>query len=281
MAQNYATTASKKVDERFKRKSLTDAIVNHGYDLEWSGAKTVRVYSVDTVAETDYTRTGSNRYGDTTELGTEAQDLTLTQDKGTSYSIDRGNMEDSMYAQEVGKSLARQTDQVYIPNTDAYRLGVLAAAATTNDAIVDAATEVTAENAYTILLNAGEMLDDADVPVPEEGRVAYVSPKFYKLLKLDDNFIKNSDLGQKKLITGQIGEADGAAIVKASSKLMPENVDLILVHKSVLISPKKIDSHKVHDNPPGINGKLVEVRRYFDAFVLGQKTDGIAIHTTA
>jgi N4-gp56 family major capsid protein len=277
MAQNYAETSSRKVDERFKKAALSESLVDSSYDVEFNGNKTVTVYDVDVVPEGDYTRAGISRYGTPVELGTGTQDLVMSQDKGTTYTIDRGNYSDSQYVTEAGKSFRRQTDEVYIPNTDMYRFAKVAAAAVANDAVVDDDVETSETTAYTILLDAGVELDEKKVP--ENKRVAYVTPVFYKFLKKDDSFIKNSELGQKKLITGQVGEVDGAAIVKVPTSLMPANVDLILARKGSLIAPHKIDTHKIHKDAPGISGWLIEVRRYFDAFVLKNKADGIAIHS--
>jgi N4-gp56 family major capsid protein len=275
---NPATTASKKVDEVFVKESLTETqLVDKSYDAEWNGNKTVTVYGVDVVEEGNYTMSGTNRYGTPTELGTEPQDLEITQDKAFTYTIDRRNWSDQQYVTEVGKSLARQTRQVMVPNTDSYRLAKLAAVAAGNLAVVDAEIATSAETAYSILLDAGVELDDKEVP--DDGRIAYISSGFYKFLKLDNNFIKSGDLSQKTLIRGQIGEVDGVAIIKVPKGRMPANVDLILTRKKTLLSPKKIDSHKVHKDAPGINGWLVEGRRYYDAFVLKNKAAGIVIHT--
>ena len=52
MAVNLASKYEKKVDERFKLKSLTQSAVNTEYD--WNGTNSINVYSVPTVAMNDY-----------------------------------------------------------------------------------------------------------------------------------------------------------------------------------------------------------------------------------
>ncbi len=297
MAVNLASAYSKSVDERFKLKALTGSVVNQGMRLKWSGVQTVTVFSVDTVAETNYDRAGStdtnHRYGVASNLGNTKQDYTLSQDKAFTFVIDGADLSDSQFTFEAGAALGRQINEVAIPNTDAYRLGKFAIAAGgalsgtgaggTGQKGQLSGTATSASNAYTILLDAGVELDEAKVP--SDGRVAFVTPNFYKFLKLDNNFIKASDLGQKTLITGQIGEVDGVAIVKVPTTYMPKftsggnkSVDMILVHKAVMVSPVKLANYKTHKNPPGIDGYLVEGRRYFDAFVLKAKEKGISIH---
>ena len=66
MAINYADKHAQQIDERFTAGSITEAVVNKDYDFV--GVKTVKVHSVPTVALNDYKRTGSNRYGEPTEL---------------------------------------------------------------------------------------------------------------------------------------------------------------------------------------------------------------------
>lgn len=109
----------------------------------------------------------------------------------------------------------------------------------------------------------------------------HVSPNFYKLIKLDDTFIKASDLGQQTLMKGQVGEIDGLPVVLTPTSYMPENVEFFITHKIATTSPVKLEDYKIHDNPPGINGKLVEGRIRYDAFVLDNKKKAIYVHKKA
>lgn len=302
MAQNYAQAYAAKVDERFKLKSLTDSVINKGIRLSWSGVKTVTVYDVDTVAESDYDRDGStntlSRYGTLANLGNGTTDYTLSQDKAFTFSIDKADLNDQQMVMEAGKALRRNLDEVSIPNTDIYRLkqfAITAGGALTGTGnggtgqVVAAGTDTSATNAYETLLDAGVKLDEAKVP--QDGRVAFVSPTFYKFLKLDDNFIKASDLGQKMLINGQVGEVDGVKIVKVPTNYLPkfagatsgkyQQVDMVLVHDKVMVSPVKLADWRVHKDPQGVSGWVVESRRYYDAFVMSQKNKAIAIHFNA
>lgn len=81
------------IDERFKIASITDAAVNSNY--EFDDVNRINIYSVDTADLNGYDRTASgNRYGTPTELGNAVQALTLTQDKGFTFTIDCGNYND-------------------------------------------------------------------------------------------------------------------------------------------------------------------------------------------
>jgi N4-gp56 family major capsid protein len=270
MAQNLASKYSSKVDERFALKSLTEAATHQDYD--WDGVKTVSIYNISTSAMNNYTRTGAGRYGTVNELDDTVTTYTLSQDRSFTFSIDAGNQEDSLNVRDAGKALARQNDEVVVPEIDTYRLTKWQAAAVAN-AGQSVATDITASNAYVSFLQATAYLDDNKVP--QDGRIAFVTPKFYNFLKQDNTFIKASELAQNMLITGQVGEVDGVAIVKMPTSYFPVKTPFIVVHKSAMCAPKKLQDYKIHENPPGINGNLVEGRIYYDAFILTSRVKAV------
>lgn len=275
MAVNLASKYEQKVDERFKLKSLTESAVNREYD--WAGVNTINVYSIPTVAMNNYTKSGTSRYGIAAELDNTVQTMTLTRDRSFTFTIDRANYQDTQMVMEAGKALARQIDEVIVPEIDTYRLAVMSAAAVANGHTQTQA--ISASNAYSSLLNGNEFLDEDKVPVT--GRIAFVTPAFYNFLKLDSSFIKASDIAQNLLINGQVGEVDGVKIVKVPSVYLPANTAFILVHPSATVAADKLEDYKTHDNPPGINGWLVEGRIRYDAFVLENKKNALYTHKTA
>lgn len=274
MAVNLASKYEKKVDERFKLKSLTESVVNHDYD--WSGVNAITVYSIPTVAMNDYTKSGVNRYGAAAELDNTLQTMTLTRDRAFTFTIDRGNYQDTQMVMQSGKALARQIDEVIVPEIDTYRLSTIAAAAVANGHTATAA--VTKDNAYTTILAGTEKLDDKKVP--QGGRLLYVTPAFYNLIKLSPDFIKSTEIAQKMLVNGQVGEIDGMKVIKVPSSYMPANTPFIIAHPVATVAANKLEDYKTHDNPPGINGWLVEGRKRYDAFVLDNKKNALYAHKT-
>lgn len=272
MAIEYAAKYSGKVDERFTIASLTNQAVNNDYDFV--DVNVVKVYSVPTVELGDYTTEGTSRYGTPEDLGNSVQTLTLSQDKAFTFVIDRKAEDDTMGAMQAGRALRRQVDEVIIPTVDKYRLKVMAESAGGTGS-----GAVSKTNAYDAFLSGTNALLDAGVPTT--GRVAFVSPAFYKAIKQDSSFILASDAAQNMLITGSVGIVDGVNIVPVPTSYLPENVAFILTHRVATAAPVKLESYKIHDNPPGINGKLVEGRIRFDAFVLNNKKGAVYVHKTA
>lgn len=271
MAINYAEKYSPQVDERFKLGSLTTALVNHAYD--WLGVATVKVYSVPTAEMNDYTLTGSNRYGTPAELNNEVQEMTLAKDRSFTFTIDKKSEDDTMGVMAAGAALARQIDEVAIPEIDTYRISKLVAGAPTANVIKDIA--VTKANAYEKFLAVQEILDNKKVPTG--GRICMCTPGYYNMLKLDEAFTKKGDMATKIAINGLVGEVDGVYIVKAPKSYFPENVNFLITNPIVMPAPIKLTEYKIHDDAPGISGHLVEGRIRYDAFVLDQKKDAIGV----
>lgn len=277
MAQNYASAYLDKIDERFSIDSVTNDIVNKGMRLEFNGKNSVTIYNVNTVAENDYVRSGAWRYGALVELGTGTQTFTLSQDKSATWTIDRGNLEDSMMAQEVAKSVKRQVREVAVPAVDIYTLATAAAFAVANSQGATAA--FTSSTYYTDLQTQKAALVDALVPT--ENIHVFMSQTTYNGLHNDSNFKVASDGAYRDVKTGTINQVDGMTIHVVPSSYMPSNVGFLFVADNVLVRPTKFDSVRTHENPPGIDGWLVEYRRYYDVFIPTNAGKAIRYHKVA
>lgn len=271
MAINLATKYSTQVDEVIRKGALTDAGVNN--DVDFVGARTVKVYSMGTAPLNDYSASGSNRYGTPTELQDATQEMTMSQAKSFSFTIDKTNAVDSPEGvRDAGKALRREIDTMIIPEIDRYRLAVFA-----NKAGTKTYTENTAANAYTTFLAANTAITDEEFPT--EGRVAFCTAKFIELLKRSSEFTRNTELAQDKIIfKGQVGECDGVAIIAVPGRRMPAGVSFIITHPICAPAPVKLQDYKIHADPPGIAGHLVEGLVYHDCFVFDNKKVGISVN---
>lgn len=222
-------------------------------DYEFTGVATVNVYSVPTAAMNDYGRTGANRYGTPEELQNTVQSMTLTKDRSFAFTIDRGNKLQTQMVMDAGKALSRQLKEVITPEYDTYVFRKLAEAAVDNGKYAN--TTVTKSNAYEVFLAAQEAMGDANVP--DSGRIAFCSYKFANMLKQDSAFMKYSNQSQEMIIKGVLGEVDGTKIVKVPKSRLPRDCSFVLVHPIASVAPKQLEDYKIHDNPPGISGWLV------------------------
>ena len=275
MAVNYAEKFSDIIDEELSKESLTDGAINKDYDFD--GVNKVNVYSIPTVPLNDYDMNAeTNRYGKPTELGNDVQTLELKQDKSFTFSIDRRNANDTMMAMSAAKALARQIKDVVTPTIDKYRIQKLTEGAHEEHIKKETLTTTTA---YSAFLEGSMVLFDAKVPTA--GRIAFVTPAFYKMIKLDKNFVSSGDKGQEIAINGAVGKIDNTTIIVAPTDYFVAGTNFIICHPMAMTSPIKLADYKQHENPQGINGWLVEGRIYFDAFVLDKKKKAIYVSKQA
>lgn len=270
-AVNYAEKYSQKVDERFALASITEAAINREYDFD--GVNTINVYSIPTSPLNNYTINGISRYGTPEELGNAKQTMVLSQDKSFTFTIDRRSYDDTMMTQEAGRALRREVDEVIIPTIDTYRLTKIVGGAGTTAT----PAAITKDNAYTMFLKGVTTLLDNKVPMA--GSIAYISSNFYTQIRLDPAFIKSGDMSQDMLVRGQVGMVEGVSLIYAPTVYLPENVEFLLTNRIATVAAEKITDYRIHDNPPGINGWLVEGRIYYDAFVLDNKNKAIYVHS--
>lgn len=243
-------------------------------DYQFKGGKTFTIYSLPVVQMNDYTRSGDQRYGVPTDLSRSVQNLEVTRDRSFTFIIDKGDKLQSEMVSDAGRALARQIREVVVPEFDTYVFKTLADSACAAGNYSNSV--LTKSNAYAAFLTGMERLGDNKVPC--KGRVAFCSYRFANLLKQDAAFVKYGDASQDMLSHGVIGEVDGCRIVKVPSNHLPSGTAFIITHAMAAAAPQQLEEYKIHDNPPGISGYLVEGRFIYDCFVLNEKLNAVYYH---
>lgn len=278
MAQNYAASHLNAVDERVYLESLTmDVFDSKSIRLDFNGKNSVTIYNVDTVAENDYVRSGLSRFGALVELGTGTQTLTLSQDKSFSFSIDRGNYEDSMMVTESAKAIKRQVREVSVPATDVYNLGIASAYAIANSQGVVAGSAVAYNTVYSLILAQQAAL--TELKYSKQGRTLWITPTVLNLLKRDPEFKQDCDTSYADNKKGVVGMVDGLTIKEVPASMLVTNFQFMITCKETLVAVNKFDMVRTIDNDKDVDGWICQGRRYHDCFVLGQKATGIRIYT--
>lgn len=270
MAVNLASKYEKQFEAAFKPNAYFEGKTNTKYTFE--GAKKIFIYSPVTTPLADYTRSGSNRYGTPTEMDTALQGLELSQDKGFTKTLDRGNYTDSMLAISAGNWMTEQIKGVVTPTVEKYGMKVWSKQA---GKTIAASAALSKSNVSETLADLDQALTDAFVPT--DGRYLYIPASVFKLLKLSPEFVGIDSLGAKAIGKGEVGEYMGARVVVLPSSYFPAGAKALLARKESILLPRKISTFKTHQNPPGIDGWLMEGRVYYDAFVLGAKSAGVAV----
>ena len=265
-------------DEKFSQESKRELLTNK--DFSWDGAHTVKIYKVTTSKMNDYGRTGPSpgewsRYGAVESLDATTEEMTIKKDRSFTFAIDKLDEDETAQQLAAASALERQEREVVIPEVDTYVYGVMCEKAGNKPAGKD----LTAENIYTEVLAASEALDDAGVP--ETGRVLVVTPAVYALMKKCKDITVETDIGNDLRLKGVIARLDGMDIQKVPAARLPEKFGFMVAHPCATVAPVKLEDYKIHSDPPGISGDLVEGRIVYDAFVLENKAKAIYYQETA
>ena len=272
MAVNLAVKYASQLDQLWTHASYTDAWINKKYDFD--GVKTVNVYTATTVVPIDYSRTSTgDRFGGNNELQDVVTAYTLTNDKSFKIVIDRGNYEQGMRAKKAGEVMRAEMNEQIIPMIDKNRLAAAAAGAAAVSQTVAKSTD-----AYSDTLDLGVYLDEAKCPL--EGRVLFVSPAFYKDIKLAiTKEIEANGYNDKLLGKGFVGTLDGVPVVKVPTSYFPAGVLAILVHRDSLLGVRQITETRIKTDSEFVSGSILLGRFIFDSFILHGKEKGVAAIT--
>lgn len=272
MSIDLVTKFAPYTDEKFKAESKISLLTNQ--DFDFVGARIVKIYKISTAEMNDYIRHpvsdyAASRYGTAKDLDATTESFEMTRDRSFTFTIDKLDADETNQQLTAAKALARQLREVVIPEVDAYTYKVMATKAGNKpDAVA-----LTAENIYTEILKASKALDDEEVP--ETDRQLVVSPEVYQLMKRCKDITMETEIGNDLRIRGVIANLDGANVIKVPAVRLPEHFGFMLAHPSATVAPTKLADYKIHQDPPGISGDLVEGRIVYDAFVLDNKTKAI------
>lgn len=279
---NLATKYSPKVVDKFYLDSVVLGKTSKEYD--WDGVQSVKVWTINTYDPTDYNKPANDnaistfhaRYGNTYEVADTIQTMTLTQDKAVSLSVDKGNNTEQMLIKNSGKVLALEMREKFIPMFDKYCLSVWGDPANcgtvTELASPSKSNILDAISAHvTAIRNKFATVDDA---------YCFIGETEYAMLLNAPEFINynNPTFAPQHLEKGVMGKVRGLQIVPVPDSYFTDtNINFVTAKRSAILAPTKIKDMKVHSDPVGISGALLEIRWLFDAFVLDTKKDGLAV----
>lgn len=272
MAINLATKYAEQIDSVFTHESFVAGKVNPSFSF--TGVKAIKVYQPLTVAPVDYQRSGSARYGTPTELQDSVQELVISQDKSFSLTVDKGNNEEQMGIKEAGRMLQLELAEQVTPMADIYALSRFATEAGNIAAVSAALTET---NILEAINEAAIAFDNA--LVPQENRYLFLGAKQVGMVRRANDWLRPDALAVEALTKGVAGEIYGFAVVKVPDNYLPAGVQFLAFHRDAVMMPEKMQDSKVHLDPPGISGALIEGRIVYDAFVLGRRAN--AVYTCA
>lgn len=262
MAVNLASKLAGPMAMRFAKKSVTQGKMNT--DWKWDGVKTITILTPTTVELVDYTRSGDKRYGDTNEVQDTKQDLSVTQDKAFSISVDNANLTQQEFLKQKSKVMNAEIDERVVPMIEAYRFNTWAAGAGTSIA----ATTYDKDTVYAAFTAARKVFVDNLVPFGTgTHNYAYVSTELYELLLNNPQFLAADRLNKEMLEQAAVGKCAGFQIIETPAPFLGARQALFVNKKSV-VSPMQIQNMYQYDHPKDVDGWVCQGHWLFDAGVV-------------
>lgn len=279
LAKKYAPYT----DELFKAESKLSLLTNT--DFDWTGAHSVSVWKVSTVAMNDYSRNRGadfdeteaslSRFGKIIDLNAQTEEMLLRKDRSFIFNIDKMDQDETADQVKAETALARQIREVTIPEVDTYVYGEM----TSHAGTVATAAALTPGNIYDAIVAGTEVLDDAEVPDTE--RVLLVCPATYRAMKKSPDILMDCDVSEEMRLKGVISIVDGMAVVKVPASRLPKGFGFMIAHPAATVAPVKLEDYGTHPDTALSSGTIVTGRIVYDAFVLENKKYAIYYHPVA
>ena len=287
----YASSYLPILDEIYQAESKT-AILDTAQDRVYYDPKahTFNLFEIDMVGNADYSRNDGFVRGDVTA---QWRSYAPQFDRGRQFVVDRvddaENM-DMIFANLGGEYLRTKA----VPETDALRFSQYAKQA--SDGMKTAESISTAAGAIAAIDLGTEKLDDAEVPY--EGRILFVNPAMYRLIKggisrmvmngeNDVNFNVEfyNDMRVIMVPSGRFNTAitlaqpsahDGAGGYTATGS----TINFLIIHPSAIMQANCFTEPRIFS--PGVwqqsQGWAWDFRQYHGVWVKHQKTNGIYVN---
>lgn len=277
------------LDEIYKAGSKTAILDTANERVRWDGAKTAYLFHTAPVGLANYSRNAGFVPGDVTGSW---EPYTIEQDRGRSFMVDAMDNDETL-GMAFGTLVGEFERTQVIPELDAYRFAKYASGA----AVSQIVTETLSAAAATLasIDTATAALDDAEVPY--EGRILFVNPSVYKLIKsgvtrmvmngerdVDYNVEMFNDM---RLITVPTGRFNTAVTLNAPTTSAAaggytasgDAINYMIVHHSAILQVVKHAVPRIFS--PEVNQEAdawkFDYRVYHDCFIEAQKTNGIYV----
>lgn len=279
------------LDEIYKAESKSAILDTAADRVRWSNEyRSFFLFETDMVGLGDYDRNDGYVRGDVTASW---RQYTPQWDRGRQFLVDNMDNAESM-GMAFGTLASEFMRTKVIPETDAVRFAEYAKAA--SNSMKTAENISSGEGAVTAIDLGVEKLDDAEVPY--EGRILFVNPTLYRLLKsgitrytmngengIDYNVEMYNDM---RVITvpsgrfntvitlGQPTAHDGAGGYTAAG----DTINFMIVHPSAVMQAVKLADPRIF-SPEVVqqaNAWQYDFRQYHGAWVKHQKANGIYVN---
>ena len=211
----------------------------------------------------------ANRYGTPAEMQDTQQYIPWDYDKSYSITVDTANYQDGGYLKTAGAVVEEQNNSIVAPFIEQNFYGKLcmnAGKVVTGNApsSSDIMTRLTAIEAWFRNNN-----------IPKADRFVAVPTTVFQLIRHSLTSLDN--VTDRMLIKGLVGKIGSLNIIEVADSDLFVDVYLVAWYKKAALKAFDIKDLRVHQDPPGINGILVEFRVRGVNAVIGKYAGGVYV----
>lgn len=284
---NYAIQFEPEIKQKYTRELLSADLTTQ--NVNFVGANKIRIPYVTVSGYKDHTRNGGFNRGN---VGNDFMEKTLSFDRDIELFVDSMDVDETNQALSAANITNTFLKEQAIPETDCYRFSKLYTefTALSGTATSDALTGANILDKFDTLM---EEMDEDEVP--EEGRILYLIPSLYKLIKEAEKITRTLEVTRDATVNRHIRILDEVKIKRIPSARLKtaynfaegyapavsaKQMNMLLVHPDSVIATDKHAYIKLW--PPGSHtqgdGYLYQNRKYGDLFVINTRTEGIKIN---
>ena len=290
---DYATTFTQLLQQKYAKELCSDALAQSNLGVKFINAQTIKLPRMAVTGYKDHTRTPGFNAG---TLSNDWEAKKLEHDRDVEFRIDPMDIDETNLTLSVANIQNTFETEQAIPEKDSYRYSKLHAEMTRLSGRTDT-TVNTASNFLEAFDEEMSIMDEAGVP--EEGRMLYVTPSMYKIIKEAEGIQRVMSVTTPSTINRNVHSLDNVTIKMVPAARMKTKYDFtegctaaedakqinwILIHTSCVVCRDKYSYIKLFT--PGTDsrtadGYLYQNRNYGDLFLLEKKVEGCAMNVEA
>lgn len=290
---DYAETFTQLLQQKYAKELCSDALTKSNQQVKFINAQTIKLPTITMSGYKDHTRTPGFNTGTMSNSWIPKK---LEHDRDIEFWIDPMDIDETNLVMSVANIQNTFEEEQAIPEKDCYRFSKLHAELTTFSGRINT-TVFTAANFLEAFDEEMAVMDEAGVP--EEGRVLYVTPSMYKIVKEAEGLQRVMSVTTPSTINRNVHSLDNVTIKMVPAARMKTKYDFtdgcvvaadakqinwILIHTTCVVCRDKYSYIKLFT--PGTDsrtadGYLYQNRNYGDLFLLEKKVEGCAMNVEA
>lgn len=288
MPYNYVDSFLTVLQQKYTKELTSSGLTTQ--NAIFVNAKTIKIPRLDVAGYKNHSRSGGwNRQA----VSNDFELKVLTFDRDVEFYVDAMDVDETnQIVSAANLTNVFETEQA-IPELDKYRYSKIYADYVALGKTPDG-TVITAANALQVFDQLMENMDEAEIPL--EGRILYVTPAIYKLLKQAEDVQRFISVQSNNgTVDRSVRKLDDVTLVQVPSSRMKtiydftngavpgvgaKQINMILIHPSCVLAPIKHTAIYLWEpgSHTGGDGFLYQNRRYTDLFLIERKAAAIQIN---